>query len=642
MTITDRQQLAYIAGQAADARLNLELETEGMVLNIGPQHPATHGTLRVIVRLDGEQVVAAEPVMGYMHRGYEKLTEVRTYPQVTTLINRIDWLGSFANEVPFILAAEKLMEVEAPPRAQWIRTILFELSRIANITLFLGDMAAQLGALTPVFYAFRDREYILNQIEAVTGGRFHPNFDRIGGLKDDLPKGWGEETKGALRKLSEFCDIMENLVLGNEIFAARTRGIGVIPADVAQAYGLSGANLRASGVDFDLRRDNPVGLVYDKVDWKVWTHPDGDSFARYWVRLQETREAIAIVEKLLDGIPAGPVMAKVPRIIKVPAGEAWVETENPLGAMGYYIVSKGDLTPFRVKIRSASFNNVGAARRLRPRRDHHPRQPVLHPWGYRPMILGVELAYWQVTILKIVLGMTAVLLPAGTLVYAYLFKAVSFMQSRLGPMEAGPYGSMQLLAEVGKFLQKEDIVPTKADRLLFKLAPYVVLVSTFLLVLVVPFSVDDTFLNLDTGIYFAMAVSSVSVIGILMAGWASANKYSLMGGIRAAGQLIAYELPMILAIVGVVIQAGTLNMNGIVSAQWHGEIFGWGGIGNPYIVIGPLVMMGKMMIVAFLVVWARFSFPRFREDQLQRLAWKFLIPISLINIAATAVLKVVF
>ncbi|CAB4740062.1 MAG: NADH-quinone oxidoreductase subunit D [Actinobacteria bacterium] len=361
MTITDRQQLAYIAGQAADARLNLELETEGMVLNIGPQHPATHGTLRVIVRLDGEQVVAAEPVMGYMHRGYEKLTEVRTYPQVTTLINRIDWLGSFANEVPFILAAEKLMEVEAPPRAQWIRTILFELSRIANITLFLGDMAAQLGALTPVFYAFRDREYILNQIEAVTGGRFHPNFDRIGGLKDDLPKGWGEETKGALRKLSEFCDIMENLVLGNEIFAARTRGIGVIPADVAQAYGLSGANLRASGVDFDLRRDNPVGLVYDKVDWKVWTHPDGDSFARYWVRLQETREAIAIVEKLLDGIPAGPVMAKVPRIIKVPAGEAWVETENPLGAMGYYIVSKGDLTPFRVKIRSASFNNVAVA-----------------------------------------------------------------------------------------------------------------------------------------------------------------------------------------------------------------------------------------------------------------------------------------
>jgi NADH-quinone oxidoreductase subunit H len=343
------------------------------------------------------------------------------------------------------------------------------------------------------------------------------------------------------------------------------------------------------------------------------------------------------------------------------------------------------------------------------------------------MILGVELAYWQQTGLRVAFALVAVLLPAGTLVYAYLFKAVSFMQSRLGPMEAGPYGSMQLMAEVGKFLQKEDIVPSRADRVLFKLAPFVVLISTFLLVLVLPFSVDDTFVNLDTGIFFAMAVSSVSVIGILMAGWASANKYSLMGGIRAAGQLIAYELPMILAIVGVVIQAGTLNMNGIVAAQWHGEIFGWSGIGNPYIltqfvgfliflvavqaeltqtpfdmpiaeselvagylteysglrfllffigefatmgvfsaiasvlflggwtipwfldfdsnvynVLGPLVLLGKMMIVAFLIVWARFSFPRFREDQLQRLAWKFLIPLSLINIAATAILKVVF
>jgi NADH-quinone oxidoreductase subunit D len=356
--ITERQQLAYVASQAADARVNLEIETEGMTLNIGPQHPATHGTLRIVVKLDGEQVVAAEPIMGYMHRGYEKLTEVRTYPQVTTLVNRIDWLGSFANEVPFILAAEKLMEVEAPPRAQWIRTILFELSRIANISLFLGDMAAQVGALTPVFYAFRDREFILNQIEAVTGGRFHPNFDRIGGLKDDLPKGWGADTKEALARLVTFCDQMEDLVLGNEIFEARTRGIGVIPADVALQYGLSGANLRASGVDWDLRRDQSLPLVYDKVDWKVWTHPDGDSFARYWVRLQETREAIKIVEQLIDGVPAGPIMAKVPRIIKVPAGEAWVETENPLGVMGYYIVSKGDLVPFRVKIRSASFNNV--------------------------------------------------------------------------------------------------------------------------------------------------------------------------------------------------------------------------------------------------------------------------------------------
>jgi len=356
--VDDPRQLAYIAGQASDARVNLEIETEGMALNIGPQHPATHGTLRIVVKLDGERVMRAEPIMGYMHRGYEKLTEVRTYPQVTSLINRIDWLGSFANEVPFILAAEQIMGVEAPPRAQWIRTLLFELSRIANVVLFLGDMGVQLGAVTPVFFAFRDREFVLNQIEAVTGGRFHPNFDRIGGLKDDIPRGWTEETKGVLGRIRKFCDEMEDLVTGNEIFQARTRGIGVIPADVGLSYGLSGANIRASGVDWDLRRDGGSGLVYDKLDWKVWTHPDGDSFARYWVRLQEVREACNMVEQLLDGIPPGPVMAKVPRIIKVPPGEAYVETENPLGVMGYYVVSKGDLVPYRVKIRSASFNNI--------------------------------------------------------------------------------------------------------------------------------------------------------------------------------------------------------------------------------------------------------------------------------------------
>ena len=359
MTATsDPRQLSYIAHQAADARVNVELHTGDMTLNIGPQHPATHGTLRIATELDGEVVVRAEPIPGYMHRGYEKLSEVRTYPQVTTLINRIDWVGSFANEVPFILAAERLMEIEAPPRAQWIRTILFELSRIANISLFLGDMGVQLGAITPVFYAFRDRERVLNQIEAATGGRFHPNFDRIGGLKDDLPKGWITETRDAMAKMRDFCDEMEGLLMGNEVFEARCRGVGVIPEDVALGYGLSGANLRASGVDWDLRRDNNPGLAWDQIEWKVWTHPDGDSFARYWVRLQETREATLIVDRLLDSLPSGPIMAKVPRIIKVPEGEAYISTENPLGEMGYYIVSKGDLGPFRVKIRTPSFNNI--------------------------------------------------------------------------------------------------------------------------------------------------------------------------------------------------------------------------------------------------------------------------------------------
>jgi NADH-quinone oxidoreductase subunit H len=339
-------------------------------------------------------------------------------------------------------------------------------------------------------------------------------------------------------------------------------------------------------------------------------------------------------------------------------------------------------------------------------------------------VLAVELSYWQETGIRMFIGLAAVLLPAGTFVYVYLFKMMSFMQSRLGPMEAGPYGSMQLLAEVGKFFQKEDIVPERADRPVFKMAPYVVLVSTFLLVLVLPAGPDAYFVDLDVGIFFALAVSSISVIGILMAGWSSANKYSLLGSLRATGQLIAYELPLVLAVVGVVIQAGTLNMQQIVFAQADGEIFGWGGIGNPYILtqfvgfalfmvavqaeltqppfdmpvaeselvtgylteysgmrflmffigefatagvfsaiaavlflggwwvpgidptsdwfnlIGPAVLFAKMMFVAFLIFWFRFTYPRFREDQLQKLAWKVLIPIALANIAVTAVLKV--
>jgi len=303
-------------------------------------------------------MISADPVIGYMHRGYEKLTEFRTYPQITTLINRIDWLSSFANEVPFIDGAERLMGVTAPPRAQYIRTMLTELSRIATFVLFLGEMSLQVGGITPAFFGFRDREHILNLIESATGGRFHPNFNRIGGIKDDLPWGWLSETRSAMQMVLNSCDDFEDLVAGNEIFQARTRSIGIIPGELGATYGVSGSNLRASGVDWDLRRDGAPYLVYPELDFKVWTHPDGDSYARYMVRLQETRESARMVVQMLDQIPEGPVMAKVPRIIKVPEGEVWVETENPLGQMGYYIVSKGGTGPFRVKIRSASFSNV--------------------------------------------------------------------------------------------------------------------------------------------------------------------------------------------------------------------------------------------------------------------------------------------
>ena len=338
--------------------INVELDTGDMILNMGPQHPATHGTLRLVVKLDGEKVISADPVIGYMHRGYEKLTEVRSYPQVTTLINRIDWLSSFANEVPFVSAAEKFMDVEAPERAQYIRTMLTELSRIATFLLFMGDMSLQIGGISAAFYGFRDREYILNVIESVTGGRFHPYFNRIGGVKDDLPWGWIVECTKALDIASKACDDFDKLVVGNEIFQMRTKDVGVLDPKIAKSFGVSGSNLRASGVDWDIRRDGKKYLAYDQVKFNVHTEKEGDSFARFVVRLNETRESISIVRQLIQKLPKGDVMAKVPRVIKVPAGEAWVETENPLGHMGYYVFSQGSTGPFRTKIRTASFSNV--------------------------------------------------------------------------------------------------------------------------------------------------------------------------------------------------------------------------------------------------------------------------------------------
>ena len=281
-----------------------------------------------------------------MHRGYEKLTEVRTYPQVTTLINRIDWLGSFANEVPFILAAEQLMDVEAPPRAQWIRTILFELSRIANVSLFLGDIGLQLGAhdrrpSTPSATA----SSCSTRSRRSPAGASTPTSTASAASRTTCPRAGSPRPRRVMDKHARL------LRRDGGRSSSATRSSRPAPAASASSRPTSpcptacrAPTSAASGVDWDLRRDDcPPGLAYDQVDWKVWTHPDGDCFARYWVRLQEIREATKIVDQLLDGLPSGPIMAKVPRIIKVPEGEAYVATENPLGEMGYYVVSKGDL-----------------------------------------------------------------------------------------------------------------------------------------------------------------------------------------------------------------------------------------------------------------------------------------------------------
>ncbi len=359
-----------IARHLSEVAVSVELETEDMTLNIGPQHPSTHGVLRLVARIDGERAYDVKPVIGYMHRGYEKLAEVRTYAQITALINRIDWVSGYANEIPFIVAAEKLMEVEVPERAQYIRVILTEMARISNHLVFMASYPLELGAATPLFFALRERERVLDLIEGVTGGRFHPNFNRIGGVKpaagagatmkklvQDLPKGFFEETKLAMQKVRESCDELEALVAGNEIILARTKGIGVLPPEIGAAYGVSGPNLRASGVGFDLRKVEDY-LPYDEFDFDVAIGENGDCWDRWWVRLEEIRQSVKIVLQAIDGIPSGPLQAKVPRIIKVPAGETYVRAENPKGEMGYYLVSDGGLGPYRCKIRSASFSNI--------------------------------------------------------------------------------------------------------------------------------------------------------------------------------------------------------------------------------------------------------------------------------------------
>ena len=354
----------------SEAQVSVELETEDMTLNIGPQHPSTHGVLRLVARIDGERAFDVQPVIGYMHRGYEKICEVRTYPQITTIINRIDWVSGYANEIPFIVAAEKLMEVEVPERAQYIRLILTEMARISSHLIFMASYPLELGAATPLFFALRERERVLDLLESVTGGRFHPNFNRIGGVKpvagagptmkktsQDLPANFLPETRSAMDRVMEVCDELEDLVAGNEIILARTRGVGVIPVEVAAAYGLSGPNLRASGVPFDLRKIEDY-LPYDRFEFDVITGENGDCWDRWHCRLQEIRESGKIIQQAIDDIPSGDLLAKVPKLIKVPKGETYVRAENPKGEMGYYLVSDGKDGPYRLKIRSASFSNL--------------------------------------------------------------------------------------------------------------------------------------------------------------------------------------------------------------------------------------------------------------------------------------------
>ena len=365
------QQLDPVAAMhLSDAAVSIELETPDMTLNIGPQHPSTHGVLRLVARVDGERVESVEPIIGYMHRGYEKISEVRTYAQITALINRIDWVSGFANEIPFIVGVERLMGLEVPDRAQYIRLILTEMTRISSHLLFMSSYPLELGAATPLMYALREREHVMDIIEGLTGGRFHPNFNRVGGVKPaagggstqkkvsmDLQAGFIAATDAAMDKVLDVCDELDTLVTGNEFFQARTVGIGVIPAEKAIRYGVSGPNLRASGVNFDLRKQEQI-LPYDEFEFDIPVGANGDCYDRYLVRLAEIRQSVRIIKQAVSSIPSGPLQAKVPRVLKVPKGQTYVRAENPKGEMGYLIVSEGGRIPYRLKVRTPSFSNL--------------------------------------------------------------------------------------------------------------------------------------------------------------------------------------------------------------------------------------------------------------------------------------------
>ncbi|GLY13345.1 NADH-quinone oxidoreductase subunit D 1 [Kineosporia sp. NBRC 101677] len=349
------------------------LAASDMVLNIGPQHPATHGVLRLRIVLDGERVVSAEPIVGYMHRGAEKLFEVRDYRQIIVLANRHDWLSAFANELGVVLAAEQLLGMEVPERAVWARTLLAELNRILNHLMFLGSYPLELGAITPVFYSFTEREELQAVMEEISGGRMHYMFNRVGGLKEDLPAGWLTRVLKAVAAVRRRLPRLEGLIVGNEILQARTRGVGVLDRQTAAAYGVSGPVARASGLDLDLRRDEPY-LAYGELfapggPGRVVTRTEGDCLARFQVLLEQVHVSLDLAEACVDrlrSLPPGPINVKLPKVLRVPEGHVYRWTENPLGLNGYYLVSKGDKVPWRLKLRSASFSNVQVLTELLP------------------------------------------------------------------------------------------------------------------------------------------------------------------------------------------------------------------------------------------------------------------------------------
>ena len=335
------------------------LDSTELVLNMGPQHPSTPGVLRVILKLDGEKVMGTECVIGYLHRGVEKIGENRTYQQFAPYVDRMDYVAAVSNGLGYCLAVEKLLNIEAPPRAQVTRVILTELNRIASHLLWLGTHALDIGAITPVFYCFREREEVLKIFENYCGARLTTHAFRIGGLQYELYDGFEEQVKAFCDMFLPKVDEYEELLTNNRIWVARLKGVGILTGDECKEFGVTGPVLRAAGVKWDLRKAQPYA-AYDQYQFEIPTGQNGDTYDRYLVRMEEMRQANRICLQAIENIPTGPIMAKVGKVLKPPPGEVYHAIEAPKGEIGYYVVSDGTVQPYRVRVRPPSFINLQA------------------------------------------------------------------------------------------------------------------------------------------------------------------------------------------------------------------------------------------------------------------------------------------
>ena len=334
-------------------------QTEKFVLNMGPQHPSTQGVLQVQVELDGENIAGAKPVMGYLHRGIEKLMESKTYAQCVPLTDKLDYVSAMNNNLGFCLAVEKLAGIEVPERAQFIRVICAELNRIASHHVFIGSLTNDLGSATGMIYAFRDREKILDLFNIICGARMSCHYPRIGGVAADAQEEFFKLTQEFIDYVPQMLDEYDKLFAGNEIFQARMKNTSIISRKDALRFGMSGPNLRASGVEYDIRKIDKYSS-YDKFDFDIPVGTTGDNWDRYMVRINEIKESAKIIQQAMDNMPDGPFMAKVPKMFKPPKGEAYHRVENTRGELGFYIVSDGTTKPYRVHIRRPSFINLQA------------------------------------------------------------------------------------------------------------------------------------------------------------------------------------------------------------------------------------------------------------------------------------------